>query len=172
MILIASAIMDFSTCKIPNFFIGIGLPIGLCYRILILNDRNYLSILCSVLLPLVLLFPFFIFRAMGAGDIKLFMVVGTFLSPELILQSIFWAAITGAFIGLIRMLINRNLVNRMEYFISYTKKTVKSLSQKNMKIEPYFQNGTEKDCKKIRLHFSLPILLGSESYQRARWRRG
>lgn len=133
----------------------------MCYRILILNDRNYLSILCSILLPLVLLFPFFIFRAMGAGDIKLLMVVGTFLSPDLILQSIFWAAITGAFIGLIRMLVNRNLINRMEYFFSYTKKVVKGISQKNLIIEPYFQNGKEKDCKKIRLHFSLPILLGT-----------
>lgn len=153
--------MDLTDCRIPNFFILLGLPVGLAYRVFILMDRNYLEIAAAILLPLIIFFPFFVIHAFGAGDIKLFMVVGSFVSPQNMILCIFWTCVTGAFIGLLKMFVYGNFGERIRYFLSYVKNLVTGIKNKDMTLAPYFVNGETEEKKRARLHFSIPILLGT-----------
>ena len=43
-------------------------------------------------------------RALGAGDIKLFSMLGAFISTEQLIKIMLWAFVTGAVLGMIKMI--------------------------------------------------------------------
>ncbi|MGN0361587.1 MAG: prepilin peptidase [Bilifractor sp.] len=84
-----AAMLDLREGRIPNGWILTGVLLGLAELHLISGIRDYRSGLLSALLPFLLLFPFFLFRMIGAGDIKLLMLVGFFMNPREILECLF-----------------------------------------------------------------------------------
>ena len=72
--------LDIQTNRIPNVFIIISLIAGLSYQIHFLGFQAIPISILGTLFPIILLFPIFIARGLGAGDLKLFAVVGVFLS--------------------------------------------------------------------------------------------
>ncbi len=61
-----------------------------------------LSWLCGAAVPL-LLFPAFRFRLIGAGDIKLLMALGSFLTPSRSLNLLFLSFLAGAVLSVFRL---------------------------------------------------------------------
>lgn len=89
-ILILAVAMDFRKQKISNRLIAFGLFSGLILRILGEGSIGIVHFLVNISIPVILLFLLFWLRALGAGDIKLFSVVGGFLET----RQLFWVLIT------------------------------------------------------------------------------
>lgn len=96
--------MDFGNEKISNRLIVSGLFWGLAFRLLGEGSAALVHFLVNISIPVILLFLLFQMRAVGAGDIKLFSVVGGFLTTEQLLYVMFAAFAAGAVIGLIKLL--------------------------------------------------------------------
>lgn len=95
--------MDFGNEKISNRLIVSGLFWGLAFRLLGEGSAALVHFLVNISIPVILLFLLFQMRAVGAGDIKLFSVVGGFLTTEQLLYVMFAAFAAGAVIGLIKL---------------------------------------------------------------------
>lgn len=96
-----------------------------------LNGILFWSI--GFLIPIIILFPLFIFRVIGAGDIKLFAVIGSFMGYKFVLQSIIISFIIGAIVSLFKMIFQKSLKIRLQYFFNYV---IYTLNTKDIK--PYY----------------------------------
>ncbi len=95
-----AAVLDFHTGRIPNRFILISLFSGIIYQIQEQGIQALPAVVLGIIFPIILLFPIFIIKGLGAGDVKLIAVIGGFLSIEeyqailyLIIVSILIAAV-------------------------------------------------------------------------------
>ena len=71
--------------KISNDLLFVFLMAAVVYRILMLDADVFLEGLAGMVIPFALLWIFFRFRKIGAGDIKLFCVLGAFMGPAAVL---------------------------------------------------------------------------------------
>lgn len=154
--------------RIPNLYILVGLLCGIFYRIFMCNERNYLSLLISILLPVLVLFPLFAIRAFGAGDLKLLAVTGAFLGIGDNFKCFAVAIAAGGLIGIGKLLVYGNFQERFRYFSKYVIKTANRIRESGVKTflsdkpeNGYMSFQNEKERKKACIHFALPILIGS-----------
>ena len=146
----AAAWMDLRSAKVDNRWLLLCLMLGLVIQL----ADNGLSVLKQVvpgtLLPLLLLFPFFRFRMIGAGDIKLFSVLGGFMGPLTILYCLFVSFLIGAAFAAAVFLFEGGFAERLTYFVSYTKAWLETRRR-----VPYLRQGVQKES----LHMTVPIFL-------------
>ncbi len=83
-ILSVAVYWDFKTFKIPNRLSYTGWGVGLSYSLMIYGIDGFLSSLVWILIPIAVLFLLFIFRFLGAGDIKLFSFIGSILFSDVL----------------------------------------------------------------------------------------
>lgn len=102
-VLVLAVVEDFREMKISNRLIASGLILGLAFRVMGEGSAGVVHFLVNISIPVLLLFLLFQMRAVGAGDIKLFSVVGGFLTTEQLLYVMFAAFAAGAVIGLIKL---------------------------------------------------------------------
>lgn len=108
----------------------------------------------GAVLPIILLGGLFYFRAIGAGDIKLFCVIGSITKVSLIIQIIIVSFLVGAVMSIIHIIKNKNLKIRLQYLTNYISKFIFT-----RKIEPYYQ--LEKDKGDGIIHFTVAIFIGT-----------
>lgn len=151
LILIISMVQDLKLKKVKNWLILIGLLLGLFSRVWLLGARGLGLFFLGTSIPIALLFLLFLFRVMGAGDIKLLSVVGGFLGPSSVLQCIILTFLIGAIFALIKVIRKQNLVYRLQNLAKYLSKFMKT-----KKIEAYYTLEDGTDCI---IPFTVPIFL-------------
>jgi len=87
-LLLLAVRMDLRSYKISNHLILIGIITGFLFDVYEYGQAGISLWLPGILLPVILLFPLFIIKALGAGDIKLFSVIGSFYGAAYVLKSI------------------------------------------------------------------------------------
>ena len=134
--------------KVKNGIVWSGLFAGAVSMVL---EQTYVSALVGLLLPILICWPLFHIRALGAGDIKLFSLIGFFYGYTFLPPFMLRALILGALLSLIQIFRNRNLSKRFRYFFHYifTVYTTKKLVR-------YYE--PESDKKDAAVHFSIAIL--------------
>lgn len=145
-----AVVLDVQTGKISNRLILMGLISSLMFRVWNGGTSQIPIFLGNILVPVILLYLLFVFGALGAGDIKLFSVIGGFTNLTVVLHGIFWSFVTGAVFSVLKMLYHRNFVKSMAQAFSY----VRGLLQGNMVAYP------GKNEPQNRIHFSIAILIG------------
>lgn len=160
-LLLGAVITDLSDTRIPNLFILIGLIAGVFYRIFGNGERNYLHILLGILIPFFIFFPLFVIRAMGAGDIKLFMMTGTFFTIGENIKCIVIAVLLGGIIAAVKVLIYRNLGERIRCMWACLKTVYWHAVVGNTYEIPYMDSKDKEMIKTAGIKFSLPILLAA-----------
>ena len=108
-----------------------------------------------MLLPFLLMYPQFKIGARGAGDVKVFMMIGSFVEMKELLMILVLSCVIGALCSLIKLLSEHNGRERIYYFLSYISEVVKT---KQWKI--YGEN-TVQDYERYRrnkIHFTIPVL--------------
>lgn len=103
LILVIAVYMDFKCYKINNKLIIIGMCIGSLHNFVFQGLYGLISSLLGGIAPIGLLFFLYISSVLGAGDIKLFAVVGSFAGISFCIQSIAIAFSIGAIISLVKM---------------------------------------------------------------------
>ena len=99
-LLVAAAASDVKSRRIPNVLVLAGLAGGLALG----AAAGLASLAAAALgtaLALVVVFPLFALGALGAGDAKLFMVVGAFMGPRGFLAALLVSALVGGALGLV-----------------------------------------------------------------------
>lgn len=142
--------MDFKYYKVDNKLIIIGISIGSLHN---LAQQSLYGLLCSIIwgmIPIGLLFFLYISSVLGAGDIKLFAVIGVFMRTSFCFRAIILAFVIGAVISLAKMVRYGIVVSRLQYFTDYVLEVIHT-----KKLTPYY-NVEEKNREYV-IHFSLPI---------------
>ncbi|MFU0827959.1 MAG: hypothetical protein ACFWTJ_10605 [Lachnoclostridium sp.] len=174
-LLFIAVLDDLRSWKVSNSLILIGILAGMIYDIYEYGWTGINIWLSGVFLPILLLFPLFMIKALGAGDIKLFSVIGSFCGGTFVLKSIAAAFIVGAGMSLILLIKNKMVYRRFSYLFHYIQRIIpKFISKKatdekavmpyskegyeGKRIEPYF-DGKEKGYEGA-VHFSIAVLGG------------
>lgn len=97
LLLVIAAICDYRTRRIPNRLVLGGALFGAIYTTLVppVISGTVLFPLSGLLVGLLLFLPLYLVRAMGAGDVKLLAMIGTFLGPI----ETFYAALASMIVG-------------------------------------------------------------------------
>lgn len=149
-ILTLAVISDFKSDKIPNLLIGAGLGCGIIWRIWGMGD-SWQQVLAGIGVPVILCFFLFLIHALGAGDIKLFSVIGCFWPLSDLMVCILLSFVAGAVISISKLLIHKQLFESLSCFFHYFQTIYQT-----RKIEKY----PGRDIKVRQMHFSVAIYLG------------
>ncbi len=158
---------DIKSYKIKNYIIVIGIVTGLFINFKEGGFQGIYYYLLAIFIPIVILLPLFLFKALGAGDIKLFSVIGCYLGISSVIKVIIFSLLMGGVMSLIYLLKTKGLSKRVYHLISYVSKMKQAnstilnkgrLNIKDIKILPYYEK--EKHGREGVIHFSIAIFLG------------
>lgn len=170
LILMAAVYTDYKQNRIPNWMIVFGVFSGFIISFIHGGLGMLLDGILGMVLPIVLLYPVFMIGGMGAGDLKLFAVAGSYLGIKGITISFVIAFMIGATISLVKMMYFHNFKERIYYFFSYMadlflkgKWQLYETSEGQASME---REGAEESLNfpKYKIHFALPIFLGVAIY--------
>jgi prepilin peptidase CpaA len=148
---LAAVCFDTDCGRIPNALVVPTLLFGLFFQVMNRGAPGILFFLGGAVFPFILLFPLFIFRMLGAGDIKLLMAVGGICGLPSILYILLTALSAGAILSFFLMLAGTGFRPRFRYFLTYISNVFIS-----GKAIPYRKEGIRPE----NFHFSVPILAG------------
>lgn len=95
---------DMRQTRISNRLIVFGLFIGFVFRLWSEGSMGVLFYVVNIFIPVIFLFLLFQMRALGAGDIKLFSMLGAFISTEQLLKLMALAFCIGALLGICKII--------------------------------------------------------------------
>lgn len=148
--------MDIQTNKISNRLILSGLFLGCIRNLSEYGWKGSIYFLIQISLPVFVFYLLFLMHALGAGDIKLFSVIGSCIGLGGLLKIVIVSFFAGAVFSFILLIRNKNLYNRMIYFSGYVRT---ALFTKSIARYEY-----QSDGKQNYIHFSFPILIGYIMY--------
>ncbi|MGN1314500.1 MAG: prepilin peptidase [Lachnospiraceae bacterium] len=156
--LFLAAVWDLKKKKIPNLLIAGGFLIGLGRMPGIGNAASIFDYLPGILLPVLICFPLFLTGTLGAGDIKLFSLMGCYLLPEDVLNCMWISFLVAGIASLYRLLRKRCFGQRMQYAGAYLLSCLISGSLKS-----YYPEGREGERLKEdnSISFGLPIFIAA-----------
>lgn len=118
-VLLPASISDLYHYKVPNAIILTGLFLSLLLRVLFGGVGEVFPWLMGGLLPFFLCIFLYLFGAVGASDVKLFSVVGSFYHWETAISIVFVSFCFGAVFSALQMIRMKNAKRRFSVFISY-----------------------------------------------------
>lgn len=143
-------LMDFRRARIDNMWLAFMLILGFASRILSEGWHMIPSFAAGLVFPFLLLAILFVFRMLGAGDIKLFCVLGSMIGVRNILHCILASFVIGGVISLLVMISGGLFRERLRYLKAYFFR-IFYLGQ----VEPYLRKGMEAE----NIHFTVPVFL-------------
>lgn len=149
-------VLDLRVARVDNGWILFCLGTGLAVRFLEKGPGGLRDGLIGILLPAVLLGWLFVFRMLGAGDIKLLCALGSVLGTAKILECIFFSMLIGAGISAAILISTGGLSQRFLYFVLYIRELVRT-----GKITPYYSSGV---ASPENFHFTVPVFLSVVLY--------
>lgn len=181
-----AACLDLAYARIPNLFLLISLAAGAAARILaVCAASDVLPVampaqpaffgavprppagwIGGVILPVLLLFPVWHFRMIGAGDIKLFSVLGFFAGAGDILWLMFWSFAIGAVFSIGILSANGNASERFSCLILFVRERLSGNGKGRLK--PYREKLPEEEGGKVRrsseMHFAVAVFMAAIMY--------
>lgn len=96
-LVVIAAISDYRTYRIPNWLTLGGTVLALAYAVLVpfVPGQGFLWALAGMAIGFFVLLPFYVLRAMGAGDVKLMAMIGAFVGGNHIIPIILLSFIVG-----------------------------------------------------------------------------
>ena len=159
LLLLLAALADLKTDRIPNGFIALGVCVGVLGGLLCGLDIRRTAV--SVLLAFLLLYPLFRIGALGAGDVKVLMMTGSFVEVRVLLTIVVFSFLIGAVCALGKLLSERNGRERLYYFLSYLTEVMRTGQWK------LYGEHTAQDYARYRrnkIHFTVPVLCSVALY--------
>lgn len=155
-LLLLTLLVDIRIHRIPNILIFFGLFFGICCQICSMDMTRVLCGIAGSMLAVILLYPLFLIRVLGAGDIKLLSVLGMFFGWRGSIYCIGYSFLIGALFSIIYMLYHQTLFQRFFHLYNYIRETLTTGH-----IGAYRKGGYEKG---VTIHFSIPIFISALLY--------
>lgn len=146
-----AVVLDFLTRKISNRLIFVGLILALTFAIRRDDRIHVVYVLWNIIFPVFCLYLLYLIRALGAGDIKLFSVIGGFVTTEELWNCMLYSFVFAAVLSLGKLFLLGNVKERIYQGLRY----LGMLIQGELHAYP-----REYDNMENVIHFSLAIFLG------------
>lgn len=149
-----SALLDLEGMRLPNGWTGLCAVLAAGEMVLLRGPSSVGRILAGMAVPFLLLFPvwFVFYRSVGAGDIKLLMVLGEILGPAAILRCVFRTFLFGSLFSLLILFLWGGFRQRLRHLAFYLKNAAAS-GWKNCPAYRRQKAGIES------VHMTIPILM-------------
>lgn len=95
---------DWKTFKVSNNLLICFLTAAVASRLIMADAGGIADCIVGLILPFIILWVFYRFRKIGAGDIKLFCVLGAFMGPGSILWCMFCSFLCGGVLAVMEFL--------------------------------------------------------------------
>ena len=138
--------------KVSNKLIVAGLSIGSLFQAAEYQALGIYYFLRNISVPVILLYLLFQMRVLGAGDIKLFSVIGGICGFQILFITVAASFAVAACMSLWKMLYHHSLISRLSVFGDYISQCL--LSGRLLKYP------RESEGKQHIIHFSIAILVG------------
>lgn len=116
------AIIDYKKSKIPNICILTGMVYGMMYQFLHNGMEGVVFSIIQAFVLFMLFYPFYLVKGLGAGDVKLFMMLGMYFPPQELLNCLFITFLLAAGKCMFSMIRYEKTRNRLLYFMRYIRK--------------------------------------------------
>ncbi len=147
-----AAVTDIQSFRISNRLIASGFIVGFFFQTFESGMKGIGIFLLNVSIPVILFYLLFLIRALGAGDIKLFSMIGGIWGFQILLHTVVVSFLVGAGMSLCKLLYHRNLISRLWIFKEYICQVI--VTGRLAKYPQGFQE------EQHIIHFSIAILIG------------
>ncbi len=110
---------DYRKGRIPNLLIIIMFVVGWVHCLVTAGTQESLFFLIESVGVMLLMYPLFKIGALGAGDVKLYGVCAGYLPRDKFLFFLFLSLLIAAMISLMKMIKEKNAIERMSYLCEY-----------------------------------------------------
>ena len=148
--------MDFKSASVDNGWILFSFVTGFLIQFTEKGLRGGFVFLAGASTPVIILGILFIFRMLGAGDIKLLCALGGIMGPRTVADCIFYSLLAGAGISMAILISTGGIRQRFLYFFRYMNEFYVT-----GEMHPYYRKGTEFPEN---FHFTVPIFLSAVLY--------
>ena len=121
LVLLPASLFDLSRYSIPNEVCVAGLFISLIRHLESQGLTGVWPWLAGMVIPLFLYFFLWRLRMFGAADGKFLAVCGSYVGPQGVFFLLFFSLIAGAFISVIKMIVHKNVTERMRSVFTYVR---------------------------------------------------
>lgn len=104
-----AAVLDLKWRRIPNWLTLGALGAGLLAQVARAGAAGVPVALGGAALGLLVLLPFYVLRAMGAGDVKLLAGVGSLVGPQALVSVMLYAALAGGLLSAVALVRQRKM---------------------------------------------------------------
>jgi prepilin peptidase CpaA len=130
-LLLIAAVIDVRTSRIPNWLVLGGALYGLVYNAvspMYARDIGVLFALGGMAVGLAALLPAYVFRVMGAGDVKLMAMVGAFLGASATVGAVLATLVAGGVLAIALTVWSGHLVRMLRNVAAVSRGTVLTLA--------------------------------------------
>ena len=145
-----AAWMDLRMAEVDNGWLLFWLAAGAAVQVIRAGPGALLPCLAGMAVPLFLLFPFFYFRMLGAGDIKTLAVLGSLIGHKAVLPCLLFTFLFGAVLSVCMFLFFGGFRSRMQYLAVWLQDLLQTGQRR-----PYLRSGVREES----LHMTIPILM-------------
>lgn len=143
--------MDLRFYRIPNLCILVGVVSGLIMTCVSYSIEGMLEACVAMAAIFMAFYPFYLMGGLGAGDVKLLMMMGCFIRREHLIQYLLITFVLAAGISVVKLLLFQESRQRLFYLEKYLKKIALTGSMEN-----YIVDKSNKRCV-VRL--SIPAFI-------------
>lgn len=155
--LAGAAWWDVKSYRIPNRLIWVGLLAGLMMHVYLYAWSGLLESVQGILVGMAWLLPFYLLRAMGAGDVKLMGLVGAFLGPLQVSKALIFVMLAGGIMALLLVLRLKKLRQLLASLKLMLQQGLLSVAVRQMP-DAHIEQSI------ARMPYGLAILVGVSSY--------
>ena len=142
---------DWRYYRIPNVCVGAGALAGLIMTFVSDSALGLAAAAASMVIIFLAFYPFYLLGGVGAGDIKLFMMVGCYMKGDALVHYLLVTMLMAAVCSILKMLAYKESRERLFYLMRYIKKAALTGA-----MDEYQIDRTQKKCV-IRL--SIPAFV-------------
>lgn len=121
-VFLAAVFTDLRSYKIPNVCIAAGSLSGLVMAYREYAAAGVLTAVCQGAVIFAALYPFYLIRGLGAGDIKLLMMTGFYLQGQRLFAYLLVTMLLAGAIAGVKMLCIKESRERLLYLVRYIKR--------------------------------------------------
>ena len=101
LVCVVGAITDLRSRRIPNWLTLSALPVGLIASGILGGWQGLFLSFVGILLALLIYFPLYLLRAMGAGDAKMMAAIASFIGPLMWIHLFIFSSILGGIVAVL-----------------------------------------------------------------------
>ena len=153
-LLFFAAVLDFYRGKIPNILVIAGCCYGL---VRLIYYQNILKFIPGIVFPFIVLYPLYKIGVIGAGDIKIFSMIGFYFPFMESIFCIFTAFLLGALVSVFSFIRYENFWERMTYLFSYLRECLFTGHFRYYYLDSKGKQISHSMESKSKIHLAIPI---------------